>query len=197
MIFARRYIQTLFHSILKQILIILQIRKIQTLQENRVRHETFNMNLLISGMETSYGNYNITYKQDFTTTSQRSIEEDVCHAWFSEDMAWMEIFKQKRSYPESARNGRDLSFTGVRVDGGSMISQVTFVSHWKLSTHYQKKLTISFQAESSKLIIKKDVFSFDNEGNSFALEVTFESLYDTVIVQKTDERVFKIQSKNI
>lgn len=155
------------------------------------------MNLLISGIETSYGNYNITYKQDFTSTSPRSIEEDVCHAWFSnkpssEDMAWMEIVRQKRSYPESARNGRDLSFTGVRVDGGSMISPVTFVSHWKLSTNYQKNLTVSFQAESSKLIIKKDVFLFDNEGNSFALEVTFESLYDTVIVQKTDERVFML-----
>ena len=167
-----------------------------------MRHGTLIMNLLISGIETSYGNYNVIYKQDFTTTRPRSIEEDVCQAWFSnkpssEDMAWMEIVRDKRSYSQSARNGRDLSFLGVRVDGGSMISQVTFVSHWKLSTHYQKKLTISFQAESSKLIIKKDVFSFVNEGNSFALEVTFESLYDTVIVQKTDERVFKIQSKNI
>lgn len=153
------------------------------------------MNLLISGIETSYGNYNVIYKQDFTTTRPRSIEEDVCQAWFSnkpssEDMAWMEIVRDKRSYSQSARNGRDLSFLGVRVDGGSMISPVTFVSHWKLSTNYQKNLTISFQAESSKLIIKKDVFSFDNEGNSFALEVTYGSLYDTIIVQKTDERVF-------
>ena len=107
-------------------------------------------------------------------------------------MAWMVIVRKKRSYPESARNDREVSFTDVRVDGGSMISPVTFVPHWVLSTKNQQHLKVSFQAESSKLIIEKDVFSSDNEEKSFTLEVTFESLYDTIIFQKTEERVFML-----
>ena len=100
-------------------------------------------------------------------------------------MAWLEIIRKKRSYPDSAKYGQELSFPGVRVVGGSMTSPVTFVSHWELSKNYQKNLNVCFQADSSKLKIEKNVTLFDNDGNPFILEATYDSLHDTIIVQKT------------
>ena len=99
-------------------------------------------------------------------------------------MAWLEIIRKKRSYPDSAKYGQELSFPGVRVVGGSMTSPVTFVSHWELSKNYKKNLKVCFQAESSKLKIEKT--PFDKDGKSFILEATYDSLHDTIIVQKTD-----------
>ena len=101
-------------------------------------------------------------------------------------MAWLEIIRKKRSYPDSAKYGQELSFPGVRVVGGSMTSPVTFVSHWELSKNYQKNLNVCFQAESSKLKIEKNVTTSDKDGNPFILEATYDSLHDTIIIQKTD-----------
>ena len=67
-----------------------------------------------------------------------------------------------------------------------MTLPVTFVSHWELSKNYPKNLNVCFQAESSKLKIKKNVTTSDNDGNPFILEATYDSLHDTIIVQKTD-----------
>ena len=122
------------------------------------------------------------------TKRRLSIEEDVCHAWFSnkpssEDMAWLEIIRKKQSYPDSAKFSREFSFPGVRVIGGSMITPFTFVSHWELSTNYQNNLTVSFQDESSNIRIEKGMIG---DGNSFIMEATYDSLYDTIIVHKTD-----------
>ena len=122
------------------------------------------------------------------TKRRLSIEEDVFHAWFSnkpssEDMAWLEIIRKKRSYPDSAKFSRKFSFPGVRVIGGSMITPVTFVSHWELSTNYQNNLTVSFQDESLNIRIEKGM---NGDGNLFIMEATYDSLYDTIIVHKTD-----------
>ena len=105
-------------------------------------------------------------------------------------MAWMEIIRKKRSYPKSAKHGKEFSFRGVRIIGGSMISPITFVGHWKLLTTYDsyKPMEVSLQAESLKMNIKKhldlnDIFAGDDF--HFTLEVAFDSLHDTIIVHKT------------
>nr|XP_022295826.1 uncharacterized protein LOC111105743 isoform X2 [Crassostrea virginica] len=150
---------------------------------------------ILKDTETAYNNCGVTYEQYFTTTEHSLVEEDVCHAWFSskpslEDMAWIEIIRKKRSYPESVRHGEALSFRGVRVVGGSMTSPVTFVQHCDLSKNFQNDLNFSFQPESSMFIIEKECSLEDiiagNDSPQFTLEAAFDSLHDTVVVHKGD-----------
>lgn len=88
--------------------------------------------------ENAYGEYNVTSKQAFETKRPECIEEDVRKTWFSnkpltEQMAWMVISRKKRSYPDFSKSAQEISFSGVKVIGGSMTSPVTFVCHWELA----------------------------------------------------------------
>lgn len=110
------------------------------------------------GFITAYGEYKLTFEQDFQTTQPASIEQDAYKTWFSykpttEMMAWMEVLREKRLYPDSAKSGKDVCFYSVRVIGGSMTSPVTFVRHWEL----EENMSVSFQFETSKITIKKDL----------------------------------------
>lgn len=96
-------------------------------------------------------------------------------------MAWMEILREKRLYPDSAKTGKDVYFGRVRVLGGSMTSPVTFVCHWEL----KENMSVSFHFEMSKFMIEKDMdFVFDLQ--RFILEISFDSIHETIFVQKTD-----------
>lgn len=96
-------------------------------------------------------------------------------------MAWMEVLRKKRMYPDSAKTGKDVNVGRVRVLGGSMISPVTFVRHWEL----KENMSVSFHFETSKLMIKKDMTDlFDIQ--RFILEISFNSIHETIFVQKTD-----------
>nr|XP_022298525.1 RNA-dependent RNA polymerase 2-like isoform X1 [Crassostrea virginica] len=151
---------------------------------------------ILKGEGNSYSIYNVTYDQEFIISRPLSLEKDVCNEWFSnrppsEDMAWMEIIRKKRSYPKSAKYGMKFSFRGVRIVGGSMTSPNTFVGHWKLlaTNDRYEHMEVSVQAESLKVNIEKhfdidDLFD-TNDVFHFKLEVAFESLHDTIIVHKT------------
>lgn len=116
------------------------------------------MRHLYLGFKTAYGEYKLTFEQEFQTTRPPSLEEDVYNIWFSykpstEKMAWVEVLRKKRWYPDSAKSGKDVNFGRVRVIGGSMISPVTFIRHWELG----ENMSVSFQFETSKLMIEKDM----------------------------------------
>lgn len=137
------------------------------------------------GFDAVYGEYNVTFEQNFQTTRLTCIEEDVHNTWFSnkpptEEMAWLEILRKKRSYLESAKSKQELSFDLDLVIGGSMTSPVTFVCHWELAK-MQDVSFAKFQFDTSKLTIEKF--------RDFVLEVSFDALHETVLVQKTDKKV--------
>lgn len=130
----------------------------------------------------------MTFEQDFQTTRPASLEEDVHSTWFmnkppTEEMAWMEILRKKRSYLESEEYVPKFSFSRVKVIGGSMTSPVTFVRHWELS-NFSDDLSVSFLFESSKLLIDKK--RSVNDSNNFVLEISYDSIDGTIFVQNTN-----------
>lgn len=126
----------------------------------------------------------MTFEQNFQTARLACIEEEVHNTWFAnkpptEEMAWLEILRKKRSYSESAKSKEELSFNPDLVNGGSMTSPVTFVRHWELAE--MQEVFVKFQFDTSKLTIEKI--------HAFVLEVSFDALHETVLVQKTDKKV--------
>lgn len=126
----------------------------------------------------------MTFEQNFQTTRLACIEEEVHNTWFAnkpptEEMAWLEILRKKRSYSESAKSKQELSFNPDLVTGGSMTSPVTFVCHWELAE--MQEVFVKFQFDTSKLTIEKI--------HAFVLEVSFDALHETVFVQKADQKV--------
>lgn len=127
----------------------------------------------------------MTFEQNFQTTRLACIEEEVHNTWFAnkpptEEMAWLEILRKKRSYSESAKYKQELSFNPDLVIGGSMTSPVTFVCHWELAK-MQEVSFVKFQFDTSKLTIEKF--------RAFVLEVSFDALHETVFVKKADQKV--------
>lgn len=100
-------------------------------------------------------------------------------------MAWLEILRKKRSYPESAKSKQEYYFLPVLVIGGSMTSPVTFVCHWELAKLIDE-LKVSFQFETKRIIIAKECKLETGNGTSFTLESSFDSLHENIIVHKTD-----------
>lgn len=140
--------------------------------------------------ENAYGEYNVTSKQAFETKRPECIEEDVRKTWFSnkpltEQMAWMVISRKKRSYPDFSKSAQEISFSGVKVIGGSMTSPVTFVCHWELAKLIDE-LKVSFQFETKRMIIAKECKLETGNGTGFTLESSFDSLHENIIVHKTD-----------
>lgn len=135
----------------------------------------------------------MTFEQNFQTTRVTCIEEDVYNTWFSskpstEEMAWLEILRKKRSYPESAKSKQEYYFLSDLVIGGSMTSPVTFVRHWQLNNSKNFEFfSCRFQFETSNLKIEKCVLS--GEDPSFVLEISYDSLHETIFAQKSDENV--------
>lgn len=102
----------------------------------------------------------MTSKQAFETKRPECIEEDVRKTWFSnkpltEQMAWMVISRKKRSYPDFSKSAQEISFSEMKVIGGSMTSPVTFVCHWELAKLIDE-LKVSFQFETKRIIIAKE-----------------------------------------
>lgn len=146
------------------------------------------------GSESSYGEYNLTFEQDFQTTRPASLKEDVHSTWFfnkpsTEVMAWMEILKKKRSYFESEKYVSKMSFSRVKVIGGSMTSPVTFVRHWELA-NLSDDLSVSFLFETSKLLIDKKRSFMDS--HNFVLEISYDSIDGTIFVQNTNNIVIMV-----
>lgn len=138
----------------------------------------------------------MTFEQDFQTTRPASLEEDVHSTWFmkkppTEEMAWMEILRKKRSYLESEEYVPKFSFSRVKVIGGSMTSNspVTFVRHWELS-NFSDDLSVSFLFESSKLLIDKK--RSVNDSNNFVLEISYDSIDGTIFVQNTNNVIIMV-----